>query len=436
MEKQYFVAVIGAGPAGLFGARELANNGVRVALFNRDIKAGGLAEYGIYLEKHTMKEGLRKQFRQALDLTNIDYYGNVNIGKNGDLTLEEIRSLGFDAVLVSAGAQGTKSLGLPGEELEGVYHAKDVVYSYNSLPPFSQRAFRFGKRAAIIGAGNVMVDIARYLIHHQNVQEVTAVVRRGPAEVNFTKEEMKHLISYLDMNDFEKELARVRPVTDAVGQDPEAGRQKIMEALPKADPKVRDAKFRFDFLSSPVAMFGENGQLARMEVEENILTEKDGKTSAKGTGKRHSLDVDTVIFAIGDQVDANFGLPAQWGEFEKSREPKFPMEGLSYETTTEGVFVGGWARKASEGLVGYARRDGTNAAKAVLQYLQTKSPAGASAEAVTESVRSLRKPVISKDDLKRLETAEAEEAKKRGLDFFKFASNEEMLHAMGLIETA
>ena len=173
-----------------------------------------------------------------------------------------------------------------------------------------------------------------------------------------------------------------------------------------------------------------------MEVEENILTEKDGKTSAKGTGKRHSLDVDTVIFAIGDQVDANFGLPAQWGEFEKSREPKFPMEGLSYETTTEGVFVGGWARKASEGLVGYARRDGTNAAKAVLQYLQTKSPAGASAEAVTESVRSLRKPVISKDDLKRLETAEAEEAKKRGLDFFKFASNEEMLHAMGLIETA
>ena len=66
MENQFFVAVIGAGPAGLFGARELANQGVHVALFNRDIKPGGLAEYGIYLEKHTMKEGLRKQFRQAL----------------------------------------------------------------------------------------------------------------------------------------------------------------------------------------------------------------------------------------------------------------------------------------------------------------------------------------------------------------------------------
>ncbi|MBL8103179.1 MAG: NAD(P)-binding protein, partial [Anaerolineales bacterium] len=98
----YYVAVIGAGPAGLFGARELANQGVRVAIFNRDIKPGGLAEYGIYPEKHSMKEGLRKQFRQTLDLANIDYYGNVSIGTNGDLTLDELRAFGFDAVLVSA----------------------------------------------------------------------------------------------------------------------------------------------------------------------------------------------------------------------------------------------------------------------------------------------------------------------------------------------
>ena len=436
MENQFFVAVIGAGPAGLFGARELANNNVRVALFNRDIKAGGLAEYGIYLEKHSMKEGLRKQFRQALDMANIDYYGNVTIGAGGDFTLDEIRALGFDAVLVSAGAQGTKSLGLPGETLEGVYHAKDLVYHYNKLPPFSQRKFRFGKRAAIIGAGNVMVDIARYLINHQNVEEVTAVVRRGPAEVNFTKEEMKHLISYLDMDEFEKEMARVRPAIDSIGQDPEIGRHKILDSLAKADPKVKDAKFQFDFLASPTGMIGENGQLTKLEVEENILTERDGKTSAKGTGVKRTLDVDTVIFAIGDQVDANFGLPTEWGEFAKNKEPKFPVEGVSYESTTEGVFVGGWSRKASEGLVGYARRDGTNAAKAVLEYLKVRTPSNASPEAVAEKVKALHKPIVSREDLKRLETIEAEEAKKQGLEFFKFSSNEEMLQAMGLIETA
>ncbi|GAB1470120.1 FAD-dependent oxidoreductase [Chloroflexota bacterium] len=436
MEKQYLVAVIGAGPAGLFGARELASNGVRVALFNRDIKAGGLAEYGIYLEKHSMKEGLRKQFRQSLELENIDYYGNVSVGVNGDFSLDEIKALGFDAVLVSAGAQGTKSLGLPGEELEGVYHAKDVVYNYNKLPPFSERTFSFGKRAAIIGAGNVMVDLARYLINHQGVEEVTSVVRRGPAEVNFTKDEMKHLISYLDMNEFELELARTRPLLDAIKQDPEIGRKKVLEALPKADPKSHNAKFQFDFLASPTAILGENGRVTKLEVEDNILTERNGKSSAKGTGVKRMLDVDSVIFAIGDQVDANFGLPTEWGEFTKNKEPKFPVEDTSYESTTEGVFVGGWSRKASEGLVGYARRDGINAAKAVLQYLQTRQPANAGIEVVAEKVRALHKPIVYKNDIKRLEVVEAEEAKKRGLEEFKFASNEEMLQAMGLIETA
>ena len=189
MTNQYFVAVVGAGPAGLFGARELANLGARVALFNRDIKPGGLAEYGIYPNKFTMKSGLRKQFRQVLELPNLDYYGNITLGVEGDLTLDELRSLGFQAILVTAGAQGTKWLGLPGENLEGVYHAKDVVYFYNHLPPYSQKTFRFGKHCAIIGAGNVMLDITHYLSREEKVDEVIAIVRRGPAEIKFEKKE-------------------------------------------------------------------------------------------------------------------------------------------------------------------------------------------------------------------------------------------------------
>ena len=436
MENKFLVAVIGAGPAGLFGARELAAQGARVAVFNRDVKAGGLAEYGIYPDKHTMKEGLRKQFRQALDMANIDYYGNVTVGTHGDLTLDELRALGFDAVLVTAGAQGTKSLGLPGEELEGVYHAKDVVFAYNKLPPFSQKKFRFGKRCAIIGAGNVMVDIARFLINTQKVDEVIAAVRRGPAEVNFTKDEMKHLIAHLDLAEFDREMERVRPAVEAIKQDPETGRQKITDSLAKADPKTAEGKFRFDFLASPTGMYGENGLLTKLEVEDNILTEKDGKISAKGTGNKRTIDVDTVIFAIGDKVDESFGLPTEWNEFIKNKEPRFPVDGITFESSVEGVFVGGWSRKASEGLVGYARKDGTNAAKAVWQYLQTKQPGNASAEAVAEKMKSLGKPVILKEDIKRLEAVEAEEARKRGLEEFKFASNEEMLQAMGFMETA
>jgi len=88
------VAVVGAGPAGLFAARELCNQGVEVALFNRDIKPGGLAEYGIYPDKLKMKDGLRAQFKQILNCGTIHYYGNVTVGENQPLTLEMLREWG------------------------------------------------------------------------------------------------------------------------------------------------------------------------------------------------------------------------------------------------------------------------------------------------------------------------------------------------------
>jgi ferredoxin--NADP+ reductase len=150
---KHLVAIIGAGPAGLYAAKQLTTEGVNVVLFNRDIKPGGLAEYGIYPDKHKMKEGLRNQFRQILASPLLEYYGNITIGEHGDLTLDDLHQMGFQALLVTAGAQGTKWLGLPGEDLLGVYHAKDLVYHYNRLPPFSQRKFAIGCRVAIIGAG-------------------------------------------------------------------------------------------------------------------------------------------------------------------------------------------------------------------------------------------------------------------------------------------
>lgn len=436
MESQYHVAVVGAGPAGLFGARELSNLGARVALFNRDLKPGGLAEYGIYPNKHTMKEGLRRQFRGVLDHPNIEYFGNVAIGTQGDLSLDELRALGFDAVLVTAGAQGTKWLGLPGEDLEGVYHAKDVVYFYNKLPPFSQKPFRFGRRCAVVGAGNVMVDVAHFLIREQQVEEVIAIVRRGPAEVKFDRKEMEHIIANLDLAALDKEIERSTPVMQAVGQDPRSARASLLEAQPKAEPKISETKFRFEFLASPVQMLGENGLLTQIEVEDNRLVLKDGEIKARGTNVKRRIDVETVIFAIGDKVDESFGLPVEWNEFVKSGQPKFPVDGHSYESTVEGVFVGGWSRQASMGLVGYARKDGIHAARAVWQYLQAQSPLCLDMQSISARLLALGKPVITKDDIKRLEAAEAAEAQRRGLMEFKFASNEEMLAAIGLIETA
>jgi ferredoxin/flavodoxin---NADP+ reductase len=436
VSNKFFVAVIGAGPAGLFGARELANLGAHVVLFNRDIKPGGLAEYGIYPNKHTMKNGLRKQFRQILDSANLDYYGNVTIGTQGDLSLDDLRAMGFQAILVTAGAQGTKWLGLPGEELEGVYHAKDVVYFYNNLPPYTQKSYLFGKRCAVIGAGNVMLDITHYLSRELKVEEVVAVVRRGPAEVKFDKKEMEYVIASLDIAALDAEIARVTPIMEAVHQDPAAARASILEALPKALPKISDTRFRFEFLASPVGMIGDaNGRLKQVELEENILVEANGGTKAKSTGNKRLLDVETVVFAIGDRVDDSFGLPIEWNEFVKNQSPRFPVDGISYESPYEDVFVGGWSRQASTGLVGYARKDGTNAAKALWQYLQTQQPVDPNVEAIAERIKKLGKPVVLKEDVRKLEAIELAEAQKLGLEAFKFSTNDEMLQAMGLQET-
>jgi len=444
-ENQHVVVVVGAGPAGLFAARQLAADGARVVILNRDIKPGGLAEYGIYPSKLKMKSGLRRQFRQILENPNIEYYGNIQVGKDRDLTLEELKALGFQAILVAAGAQGTKWLGLPGEDLaRGVYHAKDLVYHYNQLPPFSQREYDIGRRVALIGVGNVMLDIARWVIRTKKVDDVVAVARRGPAEVKFDKKEMEYVIANLDLLALDAELERVRPAMEAVGQDVEAAREYILAALPKAVEPVSKTRFHFDFLASPKRILGdENGQVCGLEVEETILVPRNGDTKAKGTGVNRILDVDTVVFCIGDRVDDQFGLPVQWNEFVKNPNPRFPVEGLSFEAydpekeqPVEGVFVAGWSREASSGLVGVARKDGQRGAKAIRKYLETLPASEKTPDkiltALQQRLRSVNKAIVTKADLKKLEAAEASQAEKLGLEAFKFSSNEEMLAAMGL----
>jgi len=176
------------------------------------------------------------------------------------------------------------------------------------------------------------------------------------------------------------------------------------------------------------------GNLTQVELEDNILVEANGDTKAKGTGNKRQLDVETVVFAIGDKVDEAFGLPTEWNEFVKSSTPRFPVDGTSYESPMEDVFVGGWSRKASSGLVGLARKDGTNAAKVVWQYLrQTKQPTEANTDALTTKLKSLSKPLVMKEHIKKLEEAELAQTKQLGLEAFKYHSNEEMLKVMGLV---
>jgi ferredoxin--NADP+ reductase len=442
---QFLVAVVGAGPAGLFAARQLASEGAHVVVFNRDVKPGGLAEYGIYPDKHKMKEGLRKQFRQLLSLPQIEYYGNLVVGENGDLTLDDLRQAGFQAILVTVGAQGTKWLGLPGEDLRGVYHAKDLVYHYNHLPPFSEQPFEIGRRVVIVGVGNVMLDIAHYVIHDLKVDEVVAVARRGPVEVKFDKAEMEYVAANLDVAALDAELERCRPIMEAVGQDVAKARAYILAAQASAIPAMANTRFRLEFLATPHALVDDgHGRVAGLEIEDTTLIASNGDTKARGLGTFRVIAGDTVIFAIGDRVDESFGLPVKWNAFVKNPEARYPVAGVCYEAfdpearqPIPGVFMAGWAREASTGLVGAARKDGTNGAQAVLQYLRTLPPMGDTRlAALRQKIQALGKPVVSKADWQRLEAVEQARARAAGTLEFKFDSNDAMLAAMAQPEPA
>src|SRR3990172_6595440 len=178
----YGIVVVGAGPAGMAVAGQFSKSGQRVIILNRDCKVGGLAEYGIFPSKHRLRTGLQKTYRDILARPNVAYFGNVSVGREKDLTVDELRGLGADAIVFATGAQGTKTIGVEGDDALGVFHAKDIVYHYNQLPGFSERPFDVGQRVAVIGIGDVMIDIAHWLIRYKKVQEVVAIVRRGPAE--------------------------------------------------------------------------------------------------------------------------------------------------------------------------------------------------------------------------------------------------------------
>src|SRR5205807_9965586 len=108
------VFVVGAGPAGLFAAQKIAQAGHQVVILHRDLKPGGLAEYGIYPTKDKMKVGLRKQFAKVLALPNVHYFGHVCIAEEGCLCIDELRQFNPSAIVFAVGAQGTKKLGLEG----------------------------------------------------------------------------------------------------------------------------------------------------------------------------------------------------------------------------------------------------------------------------------------------------------------------------------
>jgi ferredoxin--NADP+ reductase len=438
----HLVVTVGAGPAGIYGVRKLAEAGHEVILLNRDIKPGGLVEYGIYFNKHKLKEGVRKQFRQILADPRIHYIGHVKIGRQADLTLDELRELlQPSAIVVACGAQGTKALGIPGDTALGVYHAKDLVYHYNGLPEFTKRDFQVGDRVAIIGVGNVMVDIAHWLVHEKKVKEVIAVARRGPAQRAYTDVEIQAVAANFDLPAFDAELERVRPKLETVGEDLAAIHKDLTKyCAAKCKEGESPSKMYFRFLSSPTEVVVENGRVKALRVEDTELVRRGEWLSAKGLGTYYDIECDSVVFAIGDKVDETLGLPCTGTEYIRNPNPDPNNAGdEAYQVfdpengqVCDGLFVIGWSRQASDGVVGKAKQDGERGMAVVNRYLQNREP-GSAAEweerlaSLTRLLTERGVRTVSYADVQKLEAVEREESGRRSVEFFKHITDEDML---------
>lgn len=435
-EPGHVVAVVGAGPAGLFATRALAAAGCRVLLLNRDIKPGGLAEYGIFLDKYKMKGGLRRQFHKILSDPRVTYLGHVPVGPDGPLTVTQLKGLSFDTLVFAIGAQGTKYLGVEGERLPGVYHAKDLVYHYNRLPPFAGREFPMGRRVAIVGVGNVMVDVANYCAHYCDSDEIVAIARRGPFEKAYEDKEFEDIEDAFDRPLYRQEIERIRPRLEAVGQNPDDLLKALAGKLEPAEPTR--ARLRFRFLASPKRVIAEGGRVVALEVEETRLERRGERINAVGTGELSRIPCDTVVFAVGDRVDERFGLPYKEGLYvtapgaEQDPAAAYQVWDPEQGQPLAGIFVVGWARRASDGVVGRAKLDAETGIKHVVAWLQArpKRPA-AEAQRVLDAVSAvLRKAGASPVTYADVQRIEAEERARAGLarvEELKFKSDDEML---------
>ncbi|HET6678099.1 MAG TPA: FAD-dependent oxidoreductase [Nitrospira sp.] len=439
-QHKHVIIVAGAGPAGMAVAASLGKAGHEIIILNRDIKFGGLAEYGIFPSKLKLRGGLRKQYWDLLQQPNVHYFGNVSIGKDKDLTVDDVRSLGASAVVFSIGAQGTKAIGVEGDSAQGVFHAKDVVYHFNRLPGFGDRPFEMGKHVAVIGAGDVMVDIAHWLTRYKKVDRVTAIVRRGPAERKYNPKEIRAVCANMDLEGIKNEFDRIKDRLVAVGQNPDEIQKGLFDEFTKCEPAASRTKMGFRFLASPKRILvDEHNRVRGLEMEENKLEPKGEDTAAVGLKQFYEFPCDSVVFAVGDKVDDTVGLPYKGGTFltNPNKTGNDPDDALfqAYDESSgkilEGLFLAGWARKASEGLVGVAKRDGDWCAEVVTRYLETKA-ADSPVSAVLDKLQGLLKERKSRPvDITGLRALQAaEKAHKDMTDCigeFKYVTNQEML---------
>lgn len=325
------VAVIGSGCAGITAAADLRKEGHEVVVFEALHALGGVLRYGI--PPFRLPRTFLDREIESLKKLGVEFCKNVIVGKS--ITLKQLKDDGFDAIFICSGAGLPKMLGIKGENLNGVYSANEFLTRVNLMQAHEDHTptpLNVGKKAAIIGGGNVAMDAARTAVR-VGFKEVSIVYRRTEAELPARLEEIRH---------------------------------------------AKEEGIHFKLLHSPAEIIEHEGHVKGMKLEVMELGEPDesGRRRPVSTGKLIDMDVDTVIIALGTGPNPIIQKSAEAEniEIDTNKHGYIIVDEDSNKTSIPTIYAGGDVAPTGESNAINAMGAGKKAAKAIIDLLGGKIP--------------------------------------------------------------
>lgn len=369
------LAIVGAGPAGIYAADILlkAQKGfdVQIDLFEQLPAPYGLVRYGVAPD-HPRIKGIVNALRDVLDSGDIRVFGNVRYG--ADISLDDLKKH-YNAVIFSTGAIRDADLDVPGIELEGSYGAADFVSWFDGHPDVPRTWPLDASSVAVVGVGNVALDVSRILAKHaddllpteipDNVYEVLKASpvtdvhvfgRRGPAQVKFTPLELRELgeLRDVDMIVYDEDFDHDEASKTAIATNKQVFvMDKVLNQWRQREVGQASRRLHLHFYAKPVEIVGDDeGRVSAFRYER---TRPDGQGGVEGTGEMRDVPVQAVYRAVG-----YFGSPLDGIPFDERRGVIPNHEGQVMDDDNQivpGVYATGWIKRGPVGLIGHTKSD-------------------------------------------------------------------------------
>lgn len=451
------VAIIGAGPSGFYAAEALqkAHPGIAIDLYDRLPTPFGLVRGGVAPD-HPKIKSVTKVFERIASQPGFRFLGHVEVGS--DVTVAELREH-YDAVIATFGARTDRPLGIPGEHLAGSHAATELVGWYNGHPDYADLPFDLTQSAAaVIGIGNVAMDVTRILakspdtlattdlaahaleaLRTSSIRTIHVIARRGAAQAACTTPELRELgeLEGVDVV-VPREYLDLDPASEALlaaAEDRTAEKNlAVLREWAEREPTGAPIQIHFHFVTSPVALLGEH-RVEGMVVERNRL-EADGQggVRAVATGEQRTLDLGLVFRSVGYRGVALEGFP-----FDE-RRGTIPNQGgrvtvaPGSSETIPGLYVAGWIKRGPQGVIGTNKSCAAETVAQLVADLEhgTLPRKGGTAEAVDAVLASRGVRVTDWAAWQRLDAAEQARGAPAGRPREKIVSIEEMLDVIGV----